>query len=1199
MHAAETPNLKIDQQQAKRQLEYISYKPGENVYLRFFYHSEDPRKQKDKGRKLNRLRWNEAEAYQRDGRGVYVVVNGAGGGHEDKDVKQCAAIFCEWDDRPVSEQFLHWETVGFLEPTFTVYSGDKSAQPYWVFDQPITVEQWCELQLLLIEVMGADPSNKNPSRVFRLAGGWHIKPGREPQRTEIVQDSGVKYSYQVLRDRLLELQPQPTPTQEVQQPLLNDAAANDIVDLISEYIPLRHSGSDMVGDCPFCNARDKFLVKQKYQTFECLSCQAGGDADNYHGSAADFLNKYRAKSGTTKTIRYNDIQVPVPESVPLELCLSKESRELLRSGGPHRGRNTGGAKLARDLIGTVNYLQDIRQQFNGDPWQLFLDYCNRCPDGYGWNQVEWESIWKSAEGDRPTPSCKEEGVQNCIKAWYWNTCIKPSQQNYGVKSNNSKNNSSGGSGNIVQLSEFTSTPPSSFEETMEQVRQIQEIEDEARQTWELGLLAKSVRVFSTAQLLNIYTIKEQNSKPFNPIDLHDFLARGTDEREWLVAAHISVSTTLVLFADGGVGKTLLGYDIGKAIATGKPWNGFRVRQGKVLIVQTDEPEIDTRERLNIANFATEVARGAVQIETNWQFSQIRRLREWIARERPVFVMIDSLTSANRISGDQEKDATYASSLYELRDIANEYNCSIMVLHHENKGGGARGTTAIRNNVSEVWRLRKGEQKEILTPTQRVLEVEKSRSGCSGTFKIELNVEDYSWQHLGDFGADENSAGLPLSARLLNYLEARPGLKFEPEELALEFSGSTKEAIRKQLERLRKKGLIDHEDRIKQRETGTVRYKVYYAPKLDASVDPETAKGESKDNQDSQNSEIKKDRDFSVQVTPKNAETHTKSNLDNLDNKPGQPGQVSRLETEGNVDENHNLDKSQAVQVMSRLRVPVVQVAPAMDLSDFRGNLDRKTESVLVSRTAVSIEEDPWLTSESLADIADTISHCEDGAMLAELRQMWPAHALTAACRLLDPEKREEVKRWVQEQNKPAQDLEVVQLPLFSLGESSKSNLELPAVEGVEWLDPEAPSYQEQCQAIAQAPIISLDVETYQADTPKKNQTPKATHPWKSRLRLVQLCIGEQTFLINLGGRERDFEETLRRQQPSIELLRSVVQNPEQRIVGHNIAFDLRFLATQLGIRNAKNVVCTMLGAQVYYGDYGAPEGEIDKSSTLR
>ena len=253
-----------------------------------------------------------------------------------------------------------------------------------------------------------------------------------------------------------------------------------------------------------------------------------------------------------------------------------------------------------------------------------------------------------------------------------------------------------------------------------------------------------------------------------------------------------------------------------------------------------------------------------------------------------------------------------------------------------------------------------------------------------------------------------------------------------------------------------------------------------------------------------------------------------------------------------------------------------------------------SQSTTDQQMATVTPEDPWLTPESLEDIADTVSRCEDSEMLAELRGVWPAHALTAACRRLDADKKEEVRRWVEEQDKPAQNPALAQLPLFGQGGIGESNLDITIIEGAEWLDPEATEYQEQCQAIAQAPIISLDVETFQADTPKKNQKPKALHPWQSRLRLVQLCIGARTFLIDFGGRDRDFEEMRRQQQPTIELLRSVVQNPKQRIIGHNINFDLRFLATQLGIRNAKTVVCTMLGAQVYYGDYGTPEGEVSK-----
>jgi hypothetical protein len=337
------PFPQTDRELAQKQLTYLGYTSNE-VFLRFFYHSDNPKKGDDKGRKLNTLDWRVIASHQQDERGTYVVVNGANGGHEDKDIKQCAAIFCEWDDRPVEDQLLHWETLGFFEPTMTVYSGDKSAQPYWVFDTPINVEQWRELQRLLIEIMGADPSNKNPSRVFRLAGGWHVKPGREPRRTEMVQESGQKYSYEQLRERL----------QSLAKPPME------------------------------CTARP-IISTPSYQ-------------------------------------RYEDISLPVPQAVPIEVCLSKESRNLLESGCAQGERNFGGAKLARDLIGTASYLQAIGQSFDGNPQLLLENYGNRCSPPLPTKEIE--SIWASAAKSNPAPSCTPQGIENCLRAWCWKNYIK-------------------------------------------------------------------------------------------------------------------------------------------------------------------------------------------------------------------------------------------------------------------------------------------------------------------------------------------------------------------------------------------------------------------------------------------------------------------------------------------------------------------------------------------------------------------------------------------------------------------------------------------------------------------------------------------------------------------------------------------------------------------------------------------------------
>src|SRR4028119_396255 len=60
---------------------------------------------------------------------------------------------------------------------------------------------------------------------------------------------------------------------------------------------------------------------------------------------------YAAQSHSTAS-RPENILLPVPETIPLEVCLAKSSRDLL-NGISEGGRNDAGTALARDLIGTA------------------------------------------------------------------------------------------------------------------------------------------------------------------------------------------------------------------------------------------------------------------------------------------------------------------------------------------------------------------------------------------------------------------------------------------------------------------------------------------------------------------------------------------------------------------------------------------------------------------------------------------------------------------------------------------------------------------------------------------------------------------------------------------------------------------------------------------------------------------------------
>ncbi len=329
-----TPN----RTQAQRQLELLGYKPSDPIYLRFFYPSNDPRKGSDSGRKADRLNWQQIEAYQKQGRGVYFVVNG--GGHKDSDVTVGRAIFCEHDHLPKDIQRDLWKTLNLPEPTFQVDTGGKSIHSYWVFSQPSPIQDWRELQKDLLEYTDGDRSIKNPSRVMRLAGCWHVMKSEGS-----VAKSEVQYN---------------------QSSIISN------------------------GNCTYLYSQLRSLIPSSVKNYQKPTDVQG--------------------NGRKPPLSTN-------ESVPLYQFLTLDDRNLIDAGAANGTRNSSGAKLARNLIGTSIRLDYLGIPFTEDPYQLFLNYCNRCPNGDGWNEREWENIWKSAQLNNPTASLTDDALINCAKAW--------------------------------------------------------------------------------------------------------------------------------------------------------------------------------------------------------------------------------------------------------------------------------------------------------------------------------------------------------------------------------------------------------------------------------------------------------------------------------------------------------------------------------------------------------------------------------------------------------------------------------------------------------------------------------------------------------------------------------------------------------------------------------------------------------------
>ena len=134
-----------------------------------------------------------ATQWQREGRGVYAVIND--GGDVDSDITSCRAFWVEWDTKPLAWQLEAWREFGLGEPSFIVTTGGKSAHLYWVLREPIAVERWRPIQMALIAATGADPVNKNASRVMRLPGAFYLGPdGKASGQSKIYSSSDRRYS---------------------------------------------------------------------------------------------------------------------------------------------------------------------------------------------------------------------------------------------------------------------------------------------------------------------------------------------------------------------------------------------------------------------------------------------------------------------------------------------------------------------------------------------------------------------------------------------------------------------------------------------------------------------------------------------------------------------------------------------------------------------------------------------------------------------------------------------------------------------------------------------------------------------------------------------------------------------------------------------------------------------------------------------
>jgi len=393
----------------------------------------------------------------------------------------------------------------------------------------------------------------------------------------------------------------------------------------------------------------------------------------------------------------------------------------------------------------------------------------------------------------------------------------------------------------------------SFEEVIKRGEAILELDNPAEVNYRLNALALQAGYRDQAALEKLLVDNQGFQSTENLITVEELMERDL-KRDYLIPDVLPHPSVVLIYGAGGDGKSMSAWALAKHIATGSPFlvrgQHVPVKKGPVLILNGDQPLMQIKEQLQEVDFPVN---DQTHIQTGFQlqsYAQFQKQMQELKKKHgcfPKLVIIDSLIGCSGGKAFDENKSEFASPLYWLtrnngnsKKVVDEkgepvldengkqleeklFESTILIIHHANKNGGFRGTSAIRDAVDETWSLSKPSEEEAarVGKHSRLITIEKSRSGRSGTQLIMQMQEDLSFSicdHTPELDKT-NTSPASVSDRVLHKLRTVHPASRTTEDLANDPLIGKAAAIRKSLQRLHKRGLIEVTDETHQSQNG--------------------------------------------------------------------------------------------------------------------------------------------------------------------------------------------------------------------------------------------------------------------------------------------------------------------------------------------------------------------------------------------
>lgn len=170
-------------------------------------------------------------------------------------------------------------------------------------------------------------------------------------------------------------------------------------------------------------------------------------------------------------------------------------------------------------------------------------------------------------------------------------------------------------------------------------------------------------------------------------------------KPWLVADWFGAGDVAVVRGAPGSGKTTLIAGLASAIATGQPWLGRDTMDGAVLWIAAERsPDTCRTLKAAVGDAAVPIAMvdAAVNLATKEATDDLIATCNALTAETNAPVRAIVIDTLSRVIAGQDENSSAVMSLVmqQCTAISKATGSTIVLIHHENKAGGTRGSTAI-------------------------------------------------------------------------------------------------------------------------------------------------------------------------------------------------------------------------------------------------------------------------------------------------------------------------------------------------------------------------------------------------------------------------------------------------------------------------------------------------------------------------